>query len=123
MVRTWEIELDWLNSKCGANAAIRRHYLAVRKDRKEKKEYAMLVASKLPKAVGDTNIPMSIVFNTPTKRRLDLDNALSAIKGEIDGISKAIGVDDGLFHPITIDYGTPGKPGSVKVELRYEAIK
>lgn len=39
------------------------------------------------------------------KRHRDLDNLLAASKAQIDGISKALGIDDKQFSPITIDRG------------------
>lgn len=118
----WVVVLDWLDSKCTPNVMMRTHYMTIRKLRKKKKERSRELSSHLPKAKGDANIPIKVIFNTPTRRRLDLDNALAAIKGELDGIADCIGVDDSLFRPILIDYGETGKPGSIKVTLRYEAI-
>jgi crossover junction endodeoxyribonuclease RusA len=42
---------------------------------------------------------------------------LSAIKHGLDGLAAAIGVDDSMFRPITLDVGEPVKGGCVKITL------
>jgi len=47
-------------------------------------------------------IPLTITFVQSDKRHRDLDNLLAASKSTIDGIAKALKVDDSIFEPITI---------------------
>lgn len=58
-------------------------------------------------------IPLVVVFCPPTRRRFDNDGALSAMKGALDGIAAAMGVDDQYFEPVTIRRGEVSKPGKV----------
>lgn len=52
---------------------------------------------------GDGYIPLSLVYIQRDKRHRDLDNLLAASKHILDGMAKAIGVDDKLFKPILVD--------------------
>jgi crossover junction endodeoxyribonuclease RusA len=49
--------------------------------------------------------PVKILFCPPDKKRRDLDNCLASIKAGLDGVAEALGVDDRLFRPVTIDFG------------------
>lgn len=48
-------------------------------------------------------IPVKITFAAPNRTRRDLDNLLSSMKANLDGIAKALGVDDSRFVPVTLD--------------------
>jgi crossover junction endodeoxyribonuclease RusA len=63
------------------------------------------------------NIPLSIVFMPPDKRRRDLDGMLSSMKHHLDGIAKAMNIDDVLFRPVLIDVGPVCKGGSVVIGI------
>jgi len=56
-------------------------------------------------------LPLKITFMQSDKRKRDLDNLLSASKAAIDGIAKALNIDDKQFEPITImrGYGNEAK--------------
>jgi crossover junction endodeoxyribonuclease RusA len=47
-------------------------------------------------------IPLTITFVQSDKRHRDLDNLLAAAKSQLDGVAKALKVDDSIFEPITI---------------------
>lgn len=68
------------------------------------------------------NIALSLLYLTPDKRHRDLDNLLAGSKALIDGMARALGVDDKRFRPILID-AAPGPKGgaliaAVGVEIR-----
>lgn len=63
------------------------------------------------------DIPVSIVFCPPDKRRRDLDGCLSAMKPALDGIASALGIDDSRFRPVLLNVGPVGKPGAAIVAL------
>lgn len=50
-------------------------------------------------------ISLIVTFIQNDKRHRDLDNLLAAIKPSLDGVARALGVDDRLFEPITIKRG------------------
>ena len=62
-------------------------------------------------------LPVAITFYAPSYRKWDIDNALAALKGYLDGIAAALGVDDTCFEPITLRRGLVGKPGKVTVTV------
>lgn len=62
------------------------------------------------------DVHVSLTFCGPTARRFDLDGALSAMKGAIDGLSACLGVDDSLFS-YTLRRGEKCKSGAVLVTV------
>lgn len=61
------------------------------------------------------NIHLTIIFYPPDNRRRDLDNCHAAIKSGLDGMASALGVDDRVFRPITLDFGEKIEGGKVSV--------
>jgi len=53
--------------------------------------------------ISNINIKLKITYVQTDKRHRDLDNLLSASKATLDGMAKALNVDDKNFRPITID--------------------
>lgn len=70
-------------------------------------------AAHAPFFPGDGAIALSLLFATPDKQRRDLDNLLSASKSALDGMAKALGVDDSRFRPILVDWVDGKKPGAL----------
>lgn len=68
------------------------------------------------------NMALSLLYLTPDKRHRDCDNMLAASKPMIDGIAKALGVDDSRFKPILVDWLSGPKGGAliaaIGVEIR-----
>lgn len=64
----------------------------------------------------DGEIPISVTFCPPDKRRRDRDNMLASFKAGFDGIADALGVDDNRFIP-THRVGEVVKGGKVIVEI------
>ncbi len=63
-------------------------------------------------------IPVKITFAAPDRIRRDLDGMLGAIKHNLDGIARALGVDDSRFVPVTLDRVLDSKKqGFVIVEI------
>ncbi|AQS50537.1 hypothetical protein PAEH1_01405 [Paenalcaligenes hominis] len=74
-------------------------------------------AIKQPNIKGE-RVPLHITFYAPDRRRRDIDGMLGAMKHHIDGMAKALGVDDSVFRPVTIDVELdPAKKGFVLVEV------
>jgi hypothetical protein len=55
---------------------------------------------------------LSLEFHPPTRRSYDRDNAIAACKAGIDGMTRALGIDDKRFVE------TRGRMGSVDPEKR-----
>ena len=69
--------------------------------------------------VEANQLKVTVTFFPPDKRRRDIDGLLSNLKAYLDGISDAIGVDDGGWD-IFLKRGDVRKRGAVRVEM--EAI-
>lgn len=62
--------------------------------------------------------PLKITFAKPNRTRRDIDGMHGAIKHHLDGIAKALGVDDSAFRPVLIDDALDEKKqGFVIVEV------
>jgi Holliday junction resolvase RusA-like endonuclease len=59
--------------------------------------------AQLKGTLPDANWSLKITYMQTDKRHRDLDNLLSASKHAIDGMAKALNVDDKRFRPITLD--------------------
>jgi len=70
--------------------------------------------------VGD--IPLSLVYLTPDKRKRDADNMLAASKAMIDGMAQALGIDDSRFRPILVDWVQGPQEGGLLAALGVEII-
>ena len=69
------------------------------------------------KLCKEKHYSLAFTFCPPDARRRDLDNYLAHEKCRVDGIAKALGIDDSQFRPITIDWGEKVKGGKVIVEI------
>ncbi len=93
--------------------AFKRTAAAVRKDfeiTQNKKEWPL----------GD--VPLSLVYLTPDKRKRDADNMLAASKAMIDGMAQALGIDDSRFRPILVDWVQGPKEGGLLAAVGVEII-
>ena len=98
------IILPYPKSELMPNRKNGRHWAAT-KSAKDKAFSDAFYATK--KVVGATKITKSeialtITFVQNDKRKRDRDNLLAASKSMLDGMAKAMGVDDNCFEPITI---------------------
>lgn len=59
---------------------------------------------------------VSLTFQPPSRRAHDLDNLLAALKGALDGVADATGIDDSKWT-ISIARGETVKYGSVVVQI------
>lgn len=63
-----------------------------------------------------TQLPVALTFLEPDRRARDLDNMTAAMKGALDGVSQALGVDDKLFD-LRIARGDVVRGGRVVIEV------
>ena len=109
-----KIELPWPDPILSPNA--RKHWARHNKAKQAAMQEAFYLTPK-HKLWRDKHYSMTLTFCPPSLRRADLDNCLSGEKSRIDGIAKALGIDDSQFRPITIDWGEKVKGGKVIVEI------
>lgn len=108
------IILPWPPKECNPNK--RLHWSVVAKAKAKYRRDCRLIASQLRLKSKDRALLVLLVFHPPDRRRRDRDNMLASIKGGIDGISDAIGVDDSHFV-LKIATGDPVKGGAVVVTI------
>ncbi|ETD72986.1 hypothetical protein V757_01000 [Pelistega indica] len=95
-----------------------RHWATYQKAKEKARIEGFYVAKEANKRIKYPflNVPLSIMFYFPTKHKRDLDNLLSAMKYHLDGIAKALEIDDTQFYPIVISKDIdPNKKGFVEV--------
>lgn len=109
----WPVAALWRNRKA--------HWAAEKRSRDAQRHEAWGSA----KAAGWTRAPdgtceviVTLTFCPPSRTsRFDLDGALSACKGLLDGLAQGLGVDDAIFVPV-LRRGDKCKNGGVIVDAR-----
>lgn len=93
------IEFDLPDKKLSPNNKNGKHWLSTKKIKEKAKEDARILTleawNKSTKAIFSETIKITFIY--PTKHNRDLDNALASCKAHIDGMSAALGIDDGKF--------------------------
>lgn len=104
------IEFPYPPSKLNPNRKL--HWGEKLKLRKKQRSDAKMIASQFK-----PRTEFKITFHPPDKRVRDIDNAIASIKGLIDGLSDAWGIDDSEFL-ITYSqrFGEPVKGGKVVIK-------
>ncbi len=82
----------------------RAHWAEKAREVKKHRQWAMIAAKAASLRVGDSPIPVHVVCH-PKKTSVDpdKDNIVAACKSYIDGIAKALGVDDKHFAAPTVE--------------------
>lgn len=68
------------------------------------------------------HIPLSLLYLTPDKRHRDADNLLAASKALIDGMAKALGIDDSRFKPVLVDWVLGKAPGALVAAVGVQIV-
>ena len=108
----WPVQPLWPNRKAS--------WQTNKRSRDAQKEAAFYLAkqaglSKPPFVVREVHVHMTFCGTSRTSR-YDLDGAMSAMKGAIDGLSACLGVDDSLFS-YTLRRGEKCRDGAVIVTV------
>ena len=111
------IVAPWFNKILNPNS--RAHYQVKATKRKLQKQDGYTLGKVCKKPLESNTYHLKITFNPPDNKQRDLDNCLASIKGLLDGLALAWGVNDKNFRPITIDFGEPVKNGSIQIEIIY----
>lgn len=109
LVLPWPVPPLWPNA--------RRHRQVVAAHRADQRRVAHALACE--KGWHRLNVAQGVIeidlyFCPPSRRSFDVDNALAAMKGALDGLSDACRVDDQWFSP-RLHRGGPCKDGGVIV--------
>jgi len=111
------IELPWPPSETSANASRQGSW---RKKANAAKSYKVAcayecMAQKVGKLGGFDSV--RITFHPPRNGRLDFDNITGRAKQGWDAVSEAIGIDDSLWWPVTLDKGDKVAGGLIVIEF------
>ncbi len=94
------IELPWPHKILWPNG--RGHYMAKSRETGKHKGWAQMAARAAKMTAPDGRIPVLLKFYPQLRGPApDKDNCLASCKAYLDGIAKAMGVDDRLFDPRT----------------------
>ena len=116
------IELPYPNAELMPNRRLGKHWSAT----KSAKDSALNTAFYLTKQAcmgikfHDAPIALTLTFVQSDKRNRDLDNLLAASKQNLDGVARALGIDDKLFEPITIKRGYNKLQSATILELKQQ---
>jgi Holliday junction resolvase RusA-like endonuclease len=112
-------DLPWPDSALSPNRSKGHHWGATHAAKKIARESAFVLTKIAKKSytAPSGEIPLTLVFVQPNKTRMDLDNLLSSMKSALDGVAKALRIDDVVFMPVTISREYGGKPGHVRVTI------
>ncbi len=99
------IEFDTPDTKLSPNKKNGKSYHAYRETKDIAQALARSITLSVMAGMGRPELipnTLRITFIHPTRRNHDLDNSLASAKAHIDGMSQALGVDDGCFTTMII---------------------
>lgn len=101
------IKLPFPDMRLSPNRKNGKHWSSTNTIKKAAFECAYYLTREAMASENYKSIPtyMEITFIAPDRRKRDLDNLLSSCKSQIDGICKALGVDDSIFEKIILIRG------------------
>ena len=116
-----EVKLPWPHKALFPNAKGGRHWGSFQAQKIKARndgQVATRAALGTNKVALSGKEPLRITFYAPDRRKRDVDGMHGAIKHHLDGMAKALGVDDSIFRPVVLDVELdPAKKGFVLVEV------
>ena len=115
------IELPWPSADLNPNGRV--HHMALHRARKAANRYAWGMTLSLMGPLGIKpgsfvgRVQVDLVFHPLTSARRDVDNLIASMKGQLDGIAAALGIDDSAFD-ISARMGEKRKPAGVIVTIK-----
>jgi crossover junction endodeoxyribonuclease RusA len=109
------VTLGWPSPNLSPNA--RPHWAALARAKKAARREGYIAARSAGVLAGASSVRIQVTFIPPNAIRRDLDNLVSSIKGHIDGIADAIGIDDSRWTWAAPVIAKPEKPGRVVVTI------
>jgi len=113
------IELPFPSSSLMPNRAAGQHWASLHAAKRTARDTAYALTKQAAKALkpmaGD--VPLTLTFHAPDRRKRDRDNCLAAAKHQLDGVALALGIDDSQFEPLTVCRGEPVPGGRMVVTI------
>jgi crossover junction endodeoxyribonuclease RusA len=112
-----KLEFPWPPAELSPNARV--HHQVKAKAVKQYRQDCTWITTCARAKAGYPNfegeLKVDMIFCKPSKRRMDIDNALASCKALLDGMATALRVDDSRFH-LSIRFGE-GNPGTIAVSV------
>lgn len=100
------ITLPWPDKDLFPNERAGKHWTSTQAKKVRARQEGYLAAKQ---ALGTNTVsfsgrtPIKFMFGMPDRRNRDSDGLHGSVKHYVDGIAKALGVDDKIFRPATVD--------------------
>ncbi len=117
--------IPWPDAALSPNS--RTHHMALHRARKKAKNEAWGLTKALMPSQGIRfgawvgPVGVHVIWHPSSARAFDLDNALARLKGHLDGIASALGVDDSTFT-FRLERGAAKRPPVVEITLTPAAV-
>ena len=113
----YQVTLPWPPSELNPNQSQKIHWAKKNRIAQDYKAacWWLCKSAKLKAPSTDGKIHVWLDFYPPDRRRRDEDNAIASMKHGLDGVAKAIGVDDSRFKLMHEFHEQIG--GMVKIRL------
>lgn len=112
----FDVILPWPDKALSSNARV--HWTKRHKANKAQRALAWgFTINALKGAALAPPIDMEVTFMPPDKRKRDRHNLPMLVKGAIDGVADALGIDDYFFN-VTFSHAEPIKGGMVLIQIQ-----
>lgn len=110
--------LPWPDKRLSPNGRFHRMQVARAKNAAKRNAYYSVLEAGIGK-LNTNAVTVRYSFFPPSNRTYDLDNLVASMKAAADGISQAIGIDDGKWSLEVSPRGPVEKNGMVKVDIMW----
>lgn len=104
------------------NNSLGKHWTVTRQARNKAKSDAFYLTKQAGWQGRDVLGCLKITFYFPDRRKRDLDNLIHAMKPALDGVARAIGIDDSNFKPLLSDCRVADSKAEARVELEFGTV-
>lgn len=111
------LSLPWPPHELSPNKRLHWSKLAAAKRRYRDACYLATLAAKCRCPAGD-RFELLLQFVPPDRRHYDRDNLVARLKSGLDGIAKALGINDRQFARVTAEIIEAAKPSRLTAEVR-----
>lgn len=115
---TLEVRFPWPSSALSPNTT-HAHWSSLRRAQKRYRQAcyteALIAGATKRRWPSSGNLLVTLTFLPPAAHRYDADNLVARMKAGLDGLARALGVDDHRFRLAAPVIGDTGRPGSVVV--------
>lgn len=112
------MKVSWPHPRLFPNAHRGRSHRVYQTQKAEARREGFYVAKAAKVKLPAGNLVLHVLFAEPNRQRRDMDGMLGAVKSHIDGMCKALKIDDSQFVSIVLErYYDPEKKGFVQFTI------